>query len=309
MKWFLAGNRGLVGTNFSNTYSCTGVNTSTCDLEKYSETLFALYKENPTHVMINAATVGGIMDDIKYPFDIYIRNMTKQNNIFKACKELNIKNVLLQGSTCSYPATEDKFIEEDLFKGKPHESYLSSALIKLIGLEQCRAANKLYNFNWKTAVLTNLFGPYDKVGEIAHATGAIMEKFVNNNGIIEIWGSGKQERDFTFVEDIVDGCILAAQSTDTSPINLGTGKKYSVMEVVSMICEIMNWKPSSFQFDKSKPSGALSRALDNSRAKEILGWEPKISIKEGLKQTIDWYVKTHQPTGKISETKLLEHQS
>jgi nucleoside-diphosphate-sugar epimerase len=76
-----------------------------------------------------------------------------------------------------------------------------------------------------------------------------------------------------------------------------------------MILEIMNWKPTSFQFDKSKPSGALSRGLDNSRAKEILGWEPKISLKDGLRQTIDWYIKTHKPTGKISETKLLEHQS
>ena len=142
-----------------------------------------------------------------------------------------------------------------------------------------------------------------------HAIIAWIYKALERMNPYQIWGDGKQERDFTFVEDIVDGCILAAQSTDASPINLGTGKKYSVMEVVDMIFEIMNWKPTSFQFDKSKPTGALSRGLDNSRAKEILGWEPKISLKDGLKQTIDWYVKTHKPTGKISETKLLEHNS
>ena len=78
MKWFLAGNRGLIGTNFSNTYSCTGVNTSTCDLENYRETLYALYKENPTHVMINAATVGGLMEDMLHSFDLYIKNLTIQ---------------------------------------------------------------------------------------------------------------------------------------------------------------------------------------------------------------------------------------
>lgn len=286
MKWFLAGNRGLVGTNFSNTYSCTGVNTSTCNLEKYNETLYALYKENPTHVMINAATVGGIMDDIKYPFDIYIRNMTKQNNIFKACKELNIKNVLLQGSTCSYPATEDKFIEEDLFKGKPHESYLSSALIKLIGLEQCRAANKLYNFNWKTAVLTNLFGPYDKVGEIAHATGAIMEKFVNNNGIIEIWGSGKQERDFLYVKDAITAFDLIMDS-NYDAVNVASGATTSISELVDMLIKISGFK-GKINYNTSMPEGISKRGMSIKRL-QSLGWKPKYTLEDALAETYQWY--------------------
>jgi len=171
---------------------------------------------------------------------------------------------------------------------------------------QLNSFHKQYGLKSSSMRFVTAYGPRENE---THAIIAWIYKTLERMDPYQIWGDGKQERDFTFVEDIIDGCILAAQSTDTSPINLGTGKKYSVMEVVGMICEIMNWKPSSFQFDKSKPSGALSRALDNSRAKEILGWEPKISLKDGLKQTIGWYIKTHQPTGKISETKLLEHQS
>ena len=177
---------------------------------------------------------------------------------------------------------------------------------KLMSEIQLNSFHKQYGLKSSSMRFVTAYGPRENE---THAIIAWIYKALEHMDPYQIWGDGKQERDFTFVEDIVDGCILAAQSTDISPTNLGTGEKYSVMEVVNMICEIMNWKPSSFQFDKSKPSGALSRGLDNSRAKEILGWEPKISIKEGLKQTIDWYVKTHQPTGKISETKLLEHQS
>ena len=80
MKWFLAGNRGLVGTNFSSISRCSGVNTSTCNLEDYQSTLSSLQLFNPTHVMINAASVGGLMDDINNSFDLYIKNLTIQSD-------------------------------------------------------------------------------------------------------------------------------------------------------------------------------------------------------------------------------------
>jgi nucleoside-diphosphate-sugar epimerase len=109
------------------------------------------------------------------------------------------------------------------------------------------------------------------------------------------------------VSDIVDGCVMAAQHDYSDPINLGTGHLYTVTDVVDMICKVMNWKPERFDFDESKPSGALSRALDNSRAKEVLGWEPKVTLEEGLSKTIEWYLKTHTYTGKILDSALLEH--
>ena len=284
MKWFLAGNRGLVGTNFSNTYSCTGVNTSTCNLEKYNETLYALYKENPTHVMINAATVAGLADDINYSFDIYIKNLTIQNNIFKACKELNIKNVLLQGSTCMYPSMfANEYVEEDLFKGKPHESYLSTALIKLIGLEQCRAANTLYNFNWKTAISTNLFGPHDKVSKVI---GALMQKFITNNGIIEIWGSGKQERDFLYVKDAITAFELIMNS-NYDVVNVVSGTIVSISELVDILIQISGFK-GKIKYDTSKPEGILKRSMSNKRL-QSLGWKPNYTLEDALAETYQWY--------------------
>jgi UDP-glucose 4-epimerase len=124
----------------------------------------------------------------------------------------------------------------------------------------------------------------------------------------EIWGNGEQERDFTYVEDIVEGCILASEKiTNCTPINLGTGHKYQIKEVADMIFKILNWKPSRIAFDESKPVGALSRALDNSKANELLGWVPRFSLEDGLIQTIDWYRRAHSIEGGVSERILLEH--
>ena len=124
----------------------------------------------------------------------------------------------------------------------------------------------------------------------------------------EIWGDGQQERDFTYVEDIVDGTILCAEKiSDMTPINIGTGVRYKMIDVAKMIFNILEWSPKQITFDTSKPTGAVSRALDNSRAKELLGWEPKYDLEKGLRQTIDWYLKTHKIEGHINEQVLLEN--
>ena len=124
----------------------------------------------------------------------------------------------------------------------------------------------------------------------------------------EIWGDGKQERDFTYVEDIVDGSILAGEKIfDGTPINLGTGRKYTIIEVVEMICQVLDWKPQNFKFDTSKPVGALSRALDNSTAKKLLGWEPQFTLKDGLAKTIAWYSQNKKPSGLVDDSLLTEH--
>ena len=82
-----------------------------------------------------------------------------------------------------------------------------------------------------------------------------------------------------------------------------------IIDVVKMIGEILNWTPSSFNFDTSKPSGVLSRSLDNTRAKELLGWEPQFSLKEGLQKTVKWYIENHKLTGKVDNSLLLEHRN
>lgn len=287
-KWFLAGDRGLVGTNFMQLNdSSTGVNTVNCDLESYNRTYSAIMHKNPSHVMINAATAGGLMDDIKNSFNLYIKNLTIQNNIFRACKQLEIKNVLLQGSTCAFPAEQTKpYTEEDLFKGKPHETYLPTALPKLVGYQQCIAANTQFDYNWKTAILTNLFGPYDKVGEVAHAIGALMQKFVKNNGTITVWGSGNQERDFLYIKDAITAFDLIMNSSYDA-VNVASGITISISELVDILIKVSGFK-GKIIYDTSKPEGILKRSVSNKRLLS-LEWKPMYTLEDALAETYKWY--------------------
>ncbi|HKQ20589.1 MAG TPA: NAD-dependent dehydratase, partial [Nitrososphaeraceae archaeon] len=90
---------------------------------------------------------------------------------------------------------------------------------------------------------------------------------------------------------------------DGTPINLGTGKKYKIMKVIDTICNIIGWKPLSFKYEESMPVGPLSRALDNQRAKELLNWEPKFTLLDGLRKTVDWYMLNRH--GKEAKNNLL----
>lgn len=121
-----------------------------------------------------------------------------------------------------------------------------------------------------------------------------------------IWGTGNQDRDFVYVSDIVNGMILAAENISNGmPINLGTSRRYKLRDVANIIFDIMDFHPIVV-FDASKPTGVVSKGLDNTRVKELLGWEPKVSFEEGLRRTAEWYVKTHVRRGFVDEKLLME---
>ena len=140
-----------------------------------------------------------------------------------------------------------------------------------------------------------------------HAIIALIYKAVRRMDPYPIWGNGRQDRDFTYVTDIVEGTVRAAERiTDGSGINLGNGRRYTMIEVANTIFDLVGWRPSEIFFDTSKPTGAVSRALDIRRAREVLGWEPKVSFRDGLESTIDWYLTTHNGSTPTDERILLE---
>lgn len=141
----------------------------------------------------------------------------------------------------------------------------------------------------------------------SHAIIALIYKALQKMNPYTIWGNGQQERDFTYVEDIVDGTILASERVfDGEPINLGTGQKHKLIDVAETIFKLIKWKPAKIKFERSMPVGPLSRALDNRRARELLGWTPKFSLKEGLTKTIGWYKDTHRNMKDLTKDLLLE---
>ena len=249
-----------------------------------------------------------------HPADV-CSNFAIDHHVFDACNNTDVEKVIFSSSACVYPTKLQNEIGSS-YKLKESDSdpenldgYLSADIeygwAKLMSEVQMKSFNKQYGLKGCPVRFVTAYGPRE---DTTHAIIALIYKAVEKMDPFEIWGNGNQERDFTYVEDIVSGSILAAEKiSDMTPINLGTGVRYRMIDVVNMICEILQWTPKEFKFDTSKPTGALSRSLDNSLAKKLLGWEPKFSLKDGLVETIQWFVENHRIEGKVNQESLSEH--
>jgi nucleoside-diphosphate-sugar epimerase len=284
------------------------------DLEYISKEDIEYIFRDKDKVFHLAAVHGGRGFITSHPADV-CSNLALDHHVFEACINSNVENVVFASTACVYPTKLQEKIGSD-YKLRERDSnptnldgFMSADIEygwgKLMSEMQLISFKKQYGLKACPVRFVTAYGPRENE---THAIIALIYKAVEKMDPYQIWGNGQQERDFTYVEDIVKGTISAAEKVfDCTPINLGTGKRYKIIDVVKMIFNILNWKPSQIQFDTSKPVGALSRALDNSRAKEVLGWEPRFTLEEGLLQTINWYLKDHKTEGKVGMEILAEH--
>jgi len=262
-----------------------------------------------------AAVHGGRGFITTHPADVN-SNFSIDHHVFEHCLNSNMENLVFASTACVYPTKLQNEIGSDYNLRETDsdptnlDDFMSADIEygwgKLMSEMQLHSFQKQYGLKSCPVRFVTAYGPRENE---THAIIAFIYKALEKMDPYEIWGDGQQERDFTFVKDIVSGTILASEKiTDCTPINLGTGKKYKIIDVVEMICNVIGWHPDSFKFNTSKPVGALSRALDNSRAKELLGWEPEYSLEKGLHETIEWYSNYHSNSGKVNEKLLLEHK-
>jgi len=260
-----------------------------------------------------AAVHGGRGFISTHPADVS-SNLSIDHHVFEASVNSNVDKIIFASTACVYPTNlQDKIGSDYRLKETDSDTtnldgYKSADIEygwgKLMSEIQMHSFRNQYGLKGCPVRFVTAYGPRENE---THAIIALIYKAIVKMDPYEIWGNGQQERDFTYVDDIVEGSILAGEKiSDCTPINLGTGSRYNMIDVVEMIFKITNWRPSKIIFDKSKPIGALSRALDNSKAEELLGWKPRFSLKDGLKNTVDWYVKTHKDTRKFDEILLLE---
>jgi GDP-L-fucose synthase len=270
-----------------------GGNTSTTDYSHYASTLTHMSNgPKPTYVVINAATVGGLQEDLDRSFELLMRNLDIQNNLFKVCAEMGVQRVLLQGSTCSYPEHgEQPFTEEQLMSGKPFDGYMTTALPKLVGMYQCRASNEKRGTSWRTAICTNMFGPGDRTGEHAHVIGALMQKFVdavkNDHTEIEIWGTGNQSRDILYIKDAVRAMDIILNNNKFDTVNVASGTEITIREIAETLKQISGFN-GRLWYNTNRPEGIKNRSISNNRLTQ-LGWQPEYTVQEALAETYEWY--------------------
>ncbi|MGB4374410.1 MAG: NAD-dependent epimerase/dehydratase family protein, partial [Defluviitoga tunisiensis] len=167
------------------------------------------------------------------------------------------------------------------------------AIAKIAGLKMCQYFNRQYGTNYISVMATNLYGPNDNFDlETSHVLPALIRKFheakIDNKPYVEVWGPGKQKREFIHVDDLADAVVyLMNNYNDNQHINLGTGKDITIKELAELIKEIVGYE-GEIKFDTTKPDGTPRKLLDVSRL-HATGWKHKIELREGIQSTYEWF--------------------
>jgi GDP-L-fucose synthase len=262
------------------------------------EAVKRLYQDTRPDIVIHlAARVGGIGANMKNPGGFFYENLMMGVQMMEQGRLAGIEKFVAIGTVCAYPKfTPVPFKEEDLWNGYPEETNAPYGLVKKMLLVQSQAYRQQYGFNSIYLLPVNLYGPGDNLDpESSHVIPALIKKCIDaikeGKKRIVVWGTGKPTREFLYVEDAAAGIVLATEKYNKGePVNLGAGFEISIKDLVELICELSGFK-GKIEWDTSKPDGQPRRLLDTSRAKQEFGFEAKTDFREGLKKTIEWYVK------------------
>jgi nucleoside-diphosphate-sugar epimerase len=214
--------------------------------------------------------------------------------IFSEALRAKVRKVVFASSGCVYPnflqadTSKILYLTEDLTKG-PNDADNTYGWAKLMGEFTLQAYHKEHGLKAASCRYFTVYGPR---GVENHAVIAMIARAFVGQNPFEVWGDGTQIRNWTYIDDIVSGTILAGEKIDDgTPVNLGTMERVTVIDAVNMVLEFTGQK-AEIKFLRDMPTGPLNRVADNSRAKQLLGWEPRVPFREGLRRTIDWYYKT-----------------
>lgn len=214
--------------------------------------------------------------------------------VFAEALKARVEKVVFASSGCVYPnflqsdINKEVYLTEDLTKG-PNDADNTYGWAKLMGEFTLQAYAREGKLKAASCRYFTVYGPR---GIENHAVIAMIARAFIGQNPFEVWGDGTQIRNWTYIDDIVSGTILAGEKIDDgTPLNLGTMERIRVIDAVHMVLEMTGQK-ADIKFLPNMPTGPLNRVADNSRAKKLLGWEPKYPFREGLKRTIDWYYKT-----------------
>jgi len=300
-KVFVAGHRGLVGSAILRNLQSKGYkNLITANKDDYdlrhTSTVNNLFSDaKPDYVFLAAAKVGGILANRDHPADFIYDNLMIQTNVIDAAYRNGVKKLLFLGSSCIYPKMAKQPITEDqLLAGHLESSNDAYAIAKIAGIRMCRAYRQQYGFNAISLMPTNLYGPNDNFDHnSSHVLPALISKFhgsleKSEHWVVKLWGDGSPMREFLHVDDLAEACYTCMQKYDGEDhINVGTGEDVTIKELAETIVDVVGYK-NDYEWDTSKPNGTPRKVLNVDKIKS-LGWEPKISLREGIESTYEWF--------------------
>ena len=301
-KIYVAGHRGLVGSSIVRKLRLEGYNNilfktkEELDLRRQVDVEEFFNEEAPDYVFLAAAKVGGINYNATYPADFSYDNIMIQTNVIDAAYRNGCKKLLFLGSACIYPKHAPVPIKEEyLMTGPLEETNISYSLAKIAGYMMCKKYTDQYGFPTVSVMPNNLYGINDNfIIDQSHVIPSFINKFVtakdSGSESVVCFGDGSPTREFLFSDDLADGLVFLMNNyEDPEIINIGPEREVSIKELSEIVARLVGYN-GKLIWDVSKPNGTPRRALDTSKMSS-LGWKAKTSLEDGLKTTIDWFLK------------------
>ncbi|WP_069791426.1 GDP-L-fucose synthase family protein [Cyanobacterium sp. IPPAS B-1200] len=265
-----------------------------CDLTIWENCQKAV--ENQDIVIHLAAHVGGIGLNQAKPAELFYDNLMMGTQLIHASYQAGVEKFTCVGTICAYPKfTPVPFKEEDLWNGYPEETNAPYGIAKKALLVQLESYRQQYGFNGIYLLPVNLYGPEDNFNpESSHVIPALIKKvheaLEKGEKVIPVWGDGSPTREFLYSNDAGRGIVMATQLYNShEPINLGTNFEISIKDLIELICDLMGFD-GELEWQTDKPNGQPRRCLDTTKAKDTFGFTANMELRQGLKNTIDWYV-------------------
>jgi GDP-L-fucose synthase len=303
-KIFIAGITGMVGSAIHRklllegyTY-VFGAPSSELDLTNQLAVANFFAQHKPDYVFMAAAKVGGIVANNTYRAQFIYENLMIQNNIIHQCYVNNVKKMMFFGSSCIYPKMAPQPLKEEyLLTNTLEPTNEPYAIAKIAGIKMCEAYRAQYGCNYISVMPTNLYGYNDNYHpQNSHVLPALIRRIheakEQNNPVVEVWGTGTPLREFLFVDDLAEAAFMLMLNYNEAPfLNIGSGIEMTIQDLALCIQKIVGYT-GKIHFDASKPDGTPRKLMDVSKMK-ALGWQPKVSIEDGILLAYNDFLKRH----------------
>jgi GDP-L-fucose synthase len=299
---WVAGHRGMVGSALvrrlerESPADILQVTRQQVDLMDQAATRRWILDTRPQAVFIPAAKVGGILANDTYPADFLYQNLMIAANIIHACFEAGVEKLLFLGSSCIYPKfAEQPIVEESLLTGPLEPTNEWYAIAKIAGIKLCQAYRTQHGADFISAMPTNLYGPGDNYHpQNSHVIPALIRKAheakLAGAGSMEIWGTGSPRREFLHADDCADALVhLMKVYSGDQHVNVGSGNDLTIADLAHLVIDVVGFT-GELTHDLTKPDGTPRKLMSADKIR-ALGWQPRIELRDGLRDAYDWFLK------------------
>lgn len=265
----------------------------TCDLRKPEDCRQAV--QNIDYVFMCAANTSGAEVMATTPLVHLTPNILMNVNMLEASYDAGVDKFLFMSSNTVYPLTDFAVKEGDV-TNEFYKSYHIVAWMKRFTEIVCDMYSTKIQNPMKTVVVRpgNIYGPRDKFDwKKSKVIPALIRRAVERHSPFVVWGEGMDLKDFLYIDDYIDGMLSAMEKLEEfQPVNIASGRPVRIREVLSTILQASHYEDAIVEYDTTKPTMIPKRLIDISLAKDKLGWEPRISLQDGIKRTVNWYKET-----------------